>query len=287
MPPRHVVHGQRAFLGALAEVGDRLLDLGEAHAIRVAHDRDDQALGRGNGDRDVEIVVVDDLVAFDLRIDRRNVLRRERDGLHEEAHEAEADAVLLLEQILVFAARLDDRRHVDVVERRQQRGGVLRFLEAVGDRLAQARHLHALFVAFARLGLRYGLRRGRGRSARLLRRRSASLRLMDRPALLGLRRRKHVVLGQPAILAGAADLAWGRHGARAPRGGLRAKGSRYGLRLLRPALREHARLRATAESPAPAGSSSHRRLPSPGMRRRFFRELRRLQPRSHSRRCAR
>ena len=115
--------------------------------------------------------------------------------------------MLLLEQVLVLGARLDDRRHVDVVERRQQRSRVLRFLETVGDRLAQARHLHALFVAFARLGPRYGLGRGCGRSARLRRRRSASFRLMDRPALLGLRRRKHVVLGQPAILAGSADLA--------------------------------------------------------------------------------
>ena len=81
--------------------------------------------------------------------------------------------MLLLEQILVLGARLDDRRHVDVVERRQQRRGVLRFLEAVRDRLAKARHLHALFVALAGGAwpalapqLRSGRRRGVSRRLR-------------------------------------------------------------------------------------------------------------------------
>ena len=58
--------------------------------------------------------------------------------------------MLLLEQILVAGARVDHRRHVDVVEGGQQRGGVLRFLEPRGDGLAQPRHLDALFAAFAR-----------------------------------------------------------------------------------------------------------------------------------------
>ena len=40
-----------------------------------------------------------------------------------------------------------------------------------------------------------------------------------------LRRRQHVVLGQPAVLARALDLASGRHDARAPRGGPRATAS--------------------------------------------------------------
>jgi hypothetical protein len=122
--------GQRAVLGLLAEVGDGLLDLGEAHRVGVAHDRHDQALGRRHRDRDVEIVVIDDLVALDPALTDGTSLAASAHGLHEEAHEAEPDAVLLLEQILVAGARVDHRRHVDVVEGGQHRGGVLRFLEA-------------------------------------------------------------------------------------------------------------------------------------------------------------
>ncbi len=48
--------------------------------------------------------------------------------------------MLLLEQVLVLGACLDHRRHVDVVEGGEHRRGVLRFLEALRDRLAQARH---------------------------------------------------------------------------------------------------------------------------------------------------
>ena len=54
--------------------------------------------------------------------------------------------MLLLEQILVADAGVDHRGHVDVVERRQHRGVVLGFLEALGDGLAQPRHLDAFFA---------------------------------------------------------------------------------------------------------------------------------------------
>ena len=81
----------------------------------------------------------------------------------------------------------DDGGHVDVVEGGEQRGVVLRGLEALGDRLAQARHLDAFLVAARRRGGSYGAcclsRRGR----------------------LVLGRRDHVVLGDAAVLAGALD----------------------------------------------------------------------------------
>ncbi len=120
--------------------------------------------------------------------------------------------MLLLEQILVAGARVDHRRHVDVVEGGQQRGGVLRFLEAGGDGLAQPRHLDALFLrcspaqagvqeprsaslAARRCGFRLrrlgpGLRRGTGL----------------RPLFCASAAATHIVLGQPAVLAGALDL---------------------------------------------------------------------------------
>ena len=93
------------------------------------------------------VVLVDDVGAVDLGVDGRQFLQRMRHGLGEEAHEAELDAVLLLEDVLVLVAQVHDRLHVHLVVGGQHRGGVLRILEALGDRLAQARHLHALFAA--------------------------------------------------------------------------------------------------------------------------------------------
>jgi hypothetical protein len=70
---------------------------------------------------------------------------------------AEVDAVLLLEGVLAALAKFHHGRHVDLVEGRQHRGGLLRLDESRGDRLATAREPHALLV---RPGLA-GRRRGR------------------------------------------------------------------------------------------------------------------------------
>ena len=67
-------------------------------------------------------------------------------GAHEEAHEAELDAVALLELILVLVAHVHHRAHVDLVEGREHGGGVLRLLQPPRDGLAQPRHLHALLA---------------------------------------------------------------------------------------------------------------------------------------------
>src|SRR3546814_1002647 len=76
-------------------------------------------------------------------------------------------AVLLLEQLLVLGPRRDHRRHVDVVERGEHRRGVLRFLEALGDRLAHARHAYAFFLAPGRGGGGRGGRRSEEHTSEL------------------------------------------------------------------------------------------------------------------------
>jgi hypothetical protein len=111
--------GQLAFLRALAEIGDPLLDVGDGQLVRVAQDRHDEPARTADGDADVVVAVIDDVVPVDRRVDEREFLQRMHDRLHEEAHEAELDAVLLLEALLVAVAQLDHRLHVHFVERRQ------------------------------------------------------------------------------------------------------------------------------------------------------------------------
>ncbi len=90
--------------------------------------------------------MIDDFLALDIGVDRGHVARGQHRRLHEEAHEAEADSVLLLEQILVAAPGLHHRGHVDVVEGGQQGRGVLGFLEPSGDGLPKPRHPHPFLV---------------------------------------------------------------------------------------------------------------------------------------------
>ncbi len=196
----HVFHGQLAFLGLAAIFGDRQLDFGKAHLIDAAHHRHDEAVGGADGDREIDEIVVDDLVAIDLGIDGRHVLQRQAGGLGEEAHEAQLDAVLLGEQVLVLLARGDHGRHVDVVEGGQQRGFFLRALEALGDGLPQPRHLDPLDPALAP-----GCRGGRGRRSGSGGRRGRGGGRCRRAIVLRLGGGEHVFLGQAAILAGALD----------------------------------------------------------------------------------
>ena len=68
------------------------------------------------------------------------LLRASIDRLDEERHEAQADAVLLLERLLVAGAQVHDPRHVGFVEGGQDRGGLLGLDQALGDALAEAAH---------------------------------------------------------------------------------------------------------------------------------------------------
>ncbi len=108
--------------------------------------------------------------------------------------------MLLLEPLLVALAQLLHALQVDLVEGGEDRGGVLRLHQALGDARAQPRHRHALLGALPlgrvqrpRAGLGY-----RGERAELL---------------LGLARlaRVEVIhdvgLEDPPVLAAAADLA--------------------------------------------------------------------------------
>ena len=82
------------------------------------------------------IVLVNDIVAVDLGVDRRDILQRLHRSLNEEAHQPELHAVLLLEGVAIVAAKFHYAAHIHVVERGEHGGSVLRLLELLGDGLA-------------------------------------------------------------------------------------------------------------------------------------------------------
>ena len=80
------------------------------HPVGVAHHRHDQPLLRADGDADVVVVLEHHLVALNLGVQPRKRLERADDRLGEERHEAQADAVALLEGVAPPLAHLHDRR---------------------------------------------------------------------------------------------------------------------------------------------------------------------------------
>ena len=106
VPPCISSSAELAVARADTEIGDRRLDLGEAHAVGVAQYRHNEAALGADGDADMVIVLVNDILAVDLGVDRGDILQRLHRSLNEEAHQPELHAVLLLEGVAIVAAKL-------------------------------------------------------------------------------------------------------------------------------------------------------------------------------------
>src|SRR3546814_3598986 len=61
--------------------------LRKAQLVGIANHRNDQPLRGRYRDRDIGVIAVDDLVAFDRSVDAGHVTQRQRRRLHEKAHE--------------------------------------------------------------------------------------------------------------------------------------------------------------------------------------------------------
>src|SRR5262249_34035942 len=135
--------------------------------VGVLDHRHDEPALRSNRHPEIEVVLVDDVVAVDRGVDRGNLVQRRHAGTREERHESEPDAVLLLEAILVLRAQRHDAAAVDLVEGGENGRCVLGGDQPLGDALADAGHRHALFAVACGPGRRTrGRRRRRGRRGR-------------------------------------------------------------------------------------------------------------------------
>ena len=228
MPPRRSSRASLPSRALTTEGADRLLDLGEGHPPRVPEHRHHEAPGGAHRDADVVIALVDDVVAVDLRVDRRVLDERSDGRLDEEGHEAEADAVLLLERLAVRRTQRRHGGHVHLVEGGEHRRRVLRELQPLAGAAAQAAHGHPLLAPMrsGRRG-RFGLHccgyrcrcrchpsrywgGGRGSLCLSFWRRFGIRPRSRRRGRCGTcnNRGEHVALQQAATLAGPLDLRW-------------------------------------------------------------------------------
>src|SRR5580700_7094910 len=126
--------------GAFAEIGDAALQAEEVEVAGILEDGDDESPVESDGDADVDLTVVADIVAFDRGVDDWPLLHRDDGGAHEEWHEGEAHAMALLECVLVFGAQGDDAGEIHFVHAVDVSAGAARLDHALGDDLAHVGH---------------------------------------------------------------------------------------------------------------------------------------------------
>lgn len=129
----------------LPEVCDGLLYLDKIHTFEVPQNRSYKALWCRNRNAQIDIIAIDDRIAFNTCVRRRNLFQRQRARLCEGAHETELNTVLLQDFILVQSAELLERGHVDLIECCKEGGGILRLLQTLGNAETHAAHLHTRF----------------------------------------------------------------------------------------------------------------------------------------------
>ena len=83
-----------------AKSADGLFDFRKAHPFRVAQDRHDQPAFARNRHADIEIIVIDNVVPANLRIELRELFQGVNDRVHKKRHEAEFDLVTFFKRLL-------------------------------------------------------------------------------------------------------------------------------------------------------------------------------------------
>ena len=139
---RKVLKRDLAITSLGSEATETLFKVSEAIVLAVAEDGNDEAGRSGHSGADVDKVAVDHVVVIDNGVDNGLFLQGLDGGLHEGAHEAELDVVLLDEGILDFLAHVHIVAHVDLVEGREESVRLLGFFKSARDCLTHPAHLH-------------------------------------------------------------------------------------------------------------------------------------------------
>src|SRR5947209_15100976 len=178
---------------ALGQVVGGARESGDGEFVGALDDGDDQAPVERDGHAEVDVALVDDLVAADLRVEDGKLSDGLRDGLEDEGHVGELRPRALPELPFVLLAQAVDARHVYLIDGGDVRRGALRHDHVLGDALAHDRHrLDAVALA----GLDGRRLRGAAHGRRFRRGR--------RDGRRGLRRRTRLDVAEDVVLRHAA-----------------------------------------------------------------------------------
>src|SRR5688500_5181998 len=120
-----VVHVELSVARALGDSGDLAAYVENPFRMRVLDVGNDEACVGRDGNSHIHVMSEDDRVAIYLRVNDWKAFERHARGLHEERHECQLHAVLLLDLFLHSLAKCVHRCHIDFVERCEMSRGVL------------------------------------------------------------------------------------------------------------------------------------------------------------------
>src|SRR6266481_312090 len=136
----YVIRHQLFAACALAQIGDGALQADEAQVFRALHHRHNQSPLQGNGNSNVDGLVILDGVAHHGGVHDRLDADSVHEGLGDKGHERQLDAVAGFPRLAVFVTEPGNARHVYFEDRVDVRAGVLGFHHALGNLLAHRRH---------------------------------------------------------------------------------------------------------------------------------------------------
>ena len=102
--------------GAIGQIDHLPLQAGDVEFVGVADHGNDESTIERDGDTQVHFPVIDDILAFNRRIQGREDAQSFGGGAHDEGQEGETEAVAFLEGGFGLVAQLDDLGHVDAVD---------------------------------------------------------------------------------------------------------------------------------------------------------------------------
>ena len=144
-----ILKGDLAVTSLSSQVTKTTLEVSEAKILTVAEDGHHKASGSGDSSADVNKVAIDHVAVVDDSVDHGLLLQGLNGGLHESAHEAELDAVLLHESVLDLFSHIHVVSHVNLVEGGEEGVFVLGLLETAGNCLTHPAHFDASLKASA------------------------------------------------------------------------------------------------------------------------------------------
>ena len=140
VPSGHLFGLELFGAGAVGEVGDGAAQVEQIAAAGLFDDRHDEPPVERHGNADVDVVVVDNVIANQGGVDHRNRLQRIRDGLDDEGQIGELSTRLFILGSFGIA-NLRDAGKVDFEDRVHVRRDAAAQHHVLGDLLPHHRHL--------------------------------------------------------------------------------------------------------------------------------------------------
>ena len=108
--------------------------------IGIANDGNDQSALAADRDTDIVIVVVNDVISVNARVDFGKFPERFGTGFNKERHETQRDAMFFQETVFIGFAQGNDLAHIDLIEGGQHRRFMPRLHQMSGNLFANLGH---------------------------------------------------------------------------------------------------------------------------------------------------